>query len=57
MIGPLRPTKGLLPVVSLQVGDVLAFDYIDLFTPIAKSEVRSIEICVDYFCRFKFAKT
>lgn len=26
MIGPLRPTKGLLPVVSIQVSDVLAFD-------------------------------
>lgn len=40
MIGPLRPTKGLLPVVSLQVADVLAFDYIGPFTPIAKSGAR-----------------
>lgn len=55
MIGPLRPTKGLLPVVSLQVGDILAFDYIGPFTPIAKSGARFIGIGVDYFARFLFA--
>ena len=55
MIGPLRPTKGLLPVVSIQVGDVLAFDYIGPFTPIAKSGARFIGIAVDYFARFLFA--
>lgn len=54
MIGPLRSIKGLLPVVSLQVEDVLTFDYIGPFTPIAKSEASSIGISVDYFSRFLF---
>ena len=55
MIGHLRPTTGLLPVVSLQVGDILALDYIGPVTPIAKSGTRFIGICVDYFARFLFA--
>lgn len=54
MIGPLRPTKGLLPVVSIQVGDILAFDYIGPITPIAKSGARFIGLNVDYFSRFLF---
>ena len=55
MIGPLRPTKGLLLIVSLQVGDILAFDYIGSFTPITKSEARFIGLSIDYFIRFLFA--
>lgn len=55
MTGPLRPTKGLLPVVSIQVGDILAIDYIGPFTPVAKSGARYIGICVECFTRFGFA--
>ena len=55
MIGPLRPTQGLLPLVSLQVDDLVAFDYIGSFTRVARSGTRFIGICVDYISRFLFA--
>ena len=41
--------------MSIQVGEVLAFDYIGPFTPIAKSGARLIGIGVDYLSRFLFA--
>ena len=56
MLGPLRPSQGLLPIVHLQPMDCLGIDYIGPFTPIARSGARFIIIGVDYFTRFLFAR-
>ena len=55
MTGPLRPSQGLLPIVSLQPLDVMGIDFIGPITPIAKSGARFMCISVDYFTRYLFA--
>lgn len=57
MLGPLKPTQGHLPVVSLQPLDIMGIDYIGPFTPIAESGARFIVIAVDYISRFMFAES
>ena len=47
-LGPLRPTQSLLPVVLLQLLDLIGFDYISPFTAVAQSGARFIYIQVDY---------
>jgi hypothetical protein len=56
MLGPLRPTKGLLPILQLQPLDLLGVDFIRPFRPIADSGARYICIAVDYFSRYLWAK-
>lgn len=56
MLGPIRPTQGLLPVVSLQPLDLMGIDFIGPFTPIAESGARFIAISVDYMTRFLFGE-
>lgn len=48
MLGPLKPSKGLLPVLSIQPMDMLEIYYIGPISPIAKSGARFICITVDY---------
>ena len=55
MLGPLKPSQGLLPIVQLQPLDCLGLDYMGPFTPIARSGARFIIIAVCYFTRFLFA--
>ena len=54
-VGPLRPSRGLLPILFMQPMDCIGIDYIGPFTPIAKSRARYVIIAVDYFSRYIFA--
>jgi len=55
LVGPLRPSAGLLPIVQLQPLDMLGIDFIGPVTPITiNTGYRYIVIAVDYFTRFVF---
>ena len=56
MLGPLKPTRGLLPILQLQPLDMLGIDFIGPFRPISNSGARYICIAVDYFSRYLWAK-
>jgi len=57
LVGPLRPSVGLLPIVELQPFDMIGMDNIGPITPPAiSSNCRYIVIAVDYFTRFLFAQ-
>jgi len=56
LVGPLRPSAGLLPIIQLQPLDMLGIDFIGPITPItAENHCQYIVIAVDYFTRFTFA--
>ena len=56
MLGPLRPSQGLLPIVQLQPWDCFGTDYIGPITPVAEGGARFIIIGVDYMSRFLVAR-
>ena len=56
MLGPLRPSQGLLPIVQLQPWDCFGTDYMGPITPVAESGARFIIIGVDYMSRFLVAR-
>ena len=49
MLGLLKPTQGLLPILQLQPLDMIGIDFIGPFRPIADLGARYICIAVDYF--------
>ena len=56
LVGPLRPSAGLLSIVQLQPLDMLGIDFIGPVTTITiNTGYRYIVIAVDYFTRFVFA--
>jgi len=56
MVGPLRPSAGLLPILQLQPFDMVGMDFIGPITPATiPSGFKYIIIAVDYFSRFLFA--
>ena len=56
MLGLLRFIKDLLPILQLQLLDLLSIDYIESFISIAQSRTQYIIIAVNYFSCFIFAK-
>ena len=56
MLGPLRPSQGLLPIVQIQPWDCFGVDYMGPITPVAESGARFIIIGVDYMTRFLVAR-
>jgi hypothetical protein len=55
MIGPLKPSVSLMPIVHLQPLDMLGFDFVGRFPDTSRGN-KYIIIGVDYFTRFLFAK-
>jgi transposase InsO family protein len=55
-LGPLRPSRGLLPIIQVQPLDVLGIDYIGPIRPVPQSGAKYIVIAVDYFTRYLFAR-
>jgi len=56
MVGLLRPSAGLLPILQLQPFDIVGMDFIGPITPATiPSGFKYIIIAVDYFSRFLFA--
>ena len=51
MIGPLKPSKGVLPVLQLRPLDMLALDYMGPISPRTLRGHRYILVIVDYFSR------
>jgi len=57
LIGPLKPSASILPVVQLQPLDMLGFDFIGPISPVSQpTHCRYIIIAVDYFTRYLFAQ-
>jgi len=52
MVGPLRPTGNLLPILQLQPFDMLGIDFLGLISPIARGGARYVLVMVDYFTGF-----
>jgi len=52
MIGPLRPSSSLLPILQLQPLDILGIDYLRPISPIARLGARYILVMVNYFTGF-----
>ena len=52
MLGSLKPTEALLPIVSIQPFDLVGTDYLGSISPISKRGARFIQIGVDYMCVF-----
>lgn len=55
-MGPLKPSRGILPIVHLQPLDMMAIDWMGPFRPVAASGARYICVGVDYMSRFCFAQ-
>lgn len=55
LIGPLRPSAGLAPVLQLQPLDLMGFDYLGPISPMSKHGNRYILVAVDYFSRYGWA--
>lgn len=51
MVGPLRPSAGMLPILQVQPLDLIGLDYMGPLSPIAKDGSRFVLIIVDYFTR------
>lgn len=57
MLGPLRPTRGLLPILHLQPWDLVWIDYIGPFIPITdETSSRYIILAVEYLTKYLIAK-
>lgn len=57
MVGSLRPSQGLLPILLLQPMDLIGMDFIGPLTPVVQSTgARYIVIVVDYFTRYLCTK-
>ncbi|RDI83557.1 hypothetical protein Vi05172_g6513 [Venturia inaequalis] len=55
-LGPLRPTRAILPILTIAPMDLVGMDYVGPMNPIAVSGAKFILIVVDYFTRFVWAK-
>lgn len=56
MLGPLRPSAGLLPILELQPLDLVGFDFIGPITPVTARGNRFIFVIVDYNSRRPWGK-
>lgn len=54
--GPLKPTAGQKPILSLQPMDMLGMDFLDPIKPMGIGRNRYILIVMDYYSRFLFAE-
>jgi hypothetical protein len=55
MLGPLRPSAGLLPVLALQPMDLMAIDFMGPISPRGPDGERYIIVVVDYATRYCWA--
>lgn len=55
MLGPLRPSAGLLPVLELQPMDLMAIDFMGPISPQGPDGERYIIVVVDYATRYCWA--
>ena len=56
MLGPLRPSAGLLPVLHLQPMDMLGADWMGPISPLSLTGSRYLCVAIDYATRFQWAR-
>lgn len=55
-LGPLRPTRAILPIITIAPMDMIGMDYVGPIKPESLTGNKYILIVVDYFTRFVWAK-